>query len=79
MNRTAAFYCSGGDLIARPATRLTTADAEALLALYEDEIIAANHAGDASAQALARRLTDDLTQALRTTALWRQASGEVRS
>ncbi len=68
------FYRSvGGDLIAQGIGWLEPFDAEALAAVHQDEIAAAQVAGDAVALARARRLADQLVAAQESGQRWRRA------
>ncbi len=79
MSAHPVFSSSGGEVIAGPGLRVSSADAAALSELYQDEIVAAYRAGDCKALIRARGHLDDLHEAVSASARWRRASGGVRS
>lgn len=71
--RRRTFWCSGGDLLAADGRRIDEIDARALHGCYLDEMHAARDAAAARAQAEAKRLATELSEALAAAQRWRRA------
>lgn len=68
------YWHSGGDLLCAGRTTADLADAQALLALYDDEARAAANAGDARTRATALQFAAELSEAIRAAKRWRRAA-----